>query len=111
MSRDGAADGVSTVDRSLHVKALVGFNSDDSLTFRIDGNFFDGFEFSTTNKNQVAVSTEDIDVLGAFLIGKGAENNAFYDSTTNSTVLVIDDSPTNPSDNIAIVLYNAGDLL
>ncbi|MEO0999424.1 MAG: hypothetical protein AAFW69_02285, partial [Pseudomonadota bacterium] len=98
-------------DEGAHVDAIIGFGAGDSLTFRIDGGFFTGFEFKTINNNQAAVAFDDIDSLGAFLNGKGGENDARFDAETNSTILVLDDSPGNPGDELTIVLWDTGDLL
>lgn len=98
-------------DEPEHVDAIIGFGSEDQLSFRLDGGFFEDFDYKTINNNQALVAAENIDVLGAFLGAKGGENAAFYNQATNSTVLVIDDNPTNPSDNLTIVLYDAGNLL
>lgn len=116
-SRHGAADGEGRTnnDGSLHVKTIVGFGEGDALSFRLDGknqfNNVDGFDFDI---NRERFGVDKIDDLGAMLNDDslGGENGAFYDASTNSTVLIFDDSPSGTDrDEIAVVLWDAGDLL
>ncbi|MEM1159425.1 MAG: hypothetical protein AAGJ28_00700 [Pseudomonadota bacterium] len=121
-SDEATEDGTrGTTDEAAHVDVIVGFDEADTLSFRIDGGFFAGLgdippDVDQRNNNQASVAYGGIDELGAFLNDKSTANaadqsRAFYDVDTNSTVLVIDDSPTNPDDDLTIVLWDAGDLL
>lgn len=116
-SRDGAEDGTGNTDDGLdHVNVVLGFNSGDSLNFRIDGGYFSGLaeslpDVDVNGGNKAVVGYDGIDELGAYINTLGGANKAFHDAATNSTILTIDDSPSNPDDNVTIVLWDSGNLL
>lgn len=116
-SRDAAEDGTGgTSDGLNHVNVVLGFNSGDTLNFRIDGGYFSGLvedlpDVDVNGTNRAVIGYDGVDELGAYINTLGGSNSAYYDAVTNSTVLTIDDSPANPNDNLTIVLWDSDNLL
>ncbi len=109
-SGSGREDGTGgTNDGDAHVKVIIGFNTDDEMSFRIDGGFFADSIFKTINNNQGKVTYDQIDEFADFLNSKGGDNGAIYDAETNSTILTLADTGAT-SDGFHIVLWDSGDL-
>ncbi|MEM7766913.1 MAG: hypothetical protein AAF253_05430 [Pseudomonadota bacterium] len=100
-----------------NVDVLVGFNQDDRLAFDLGSQALDGFDFSRYgDATDSSVGFSRIDKLGDYLNDLSAADPdnlsaAYFDADTNSTVLVIDETPGQDGDELSIVLWDSGDLI